>query len=63
MNFKTLREASGMNLTEFSNFFNIAYRTIQNWDSGTRKPPYYVIELMRYKLEKEGKFKDENSRL
>lgn len=53
MDFKELRKASGMNLTEFAKFFNIPYRTVQNWDAGTRKCPDYVIELMAYKLEKE----------
>lgn len=53
MTFKELRQASGMNLTEFSKYFNIPYRTVQNWELGTRKCPDYLIELMAYKLEKE----------
>ncbi len=53
MDFKELRKASGMNLTEFSKFFNIPYRTVQNWELETRKCPDYLIELMAYKLEKE----------
>lgn len=53
MNIKELREKSGMNLTEFSKYFNIPYRTVQNWELGSRKCPDYLIELMAYKLETE----------
>ena len=54
MTFKELRERSGMNKTEFSKFFNIPYRTIQGWEYGQRECPEYVIELIEYKLKKEG---------
>jgi DNA-binding transcriptional regulator YiaG len=53
MDFKTLRTESGMNLTQFSKYFNIPYRTLQHWEHGTRKCPPYLIELMQYKLNKE----------
>lgn len=53
MDIKELQEKSGMNLTEFSKFFNIPYRTLQHWVHGERKCPDYIIELMAYKLEKE----------
>lgn len=54
MSIKELREASGMNLTQFSQFFVVPYRTVQDWDSGRRTCPAYLVELMRYKLEREG---------
>ncbi|MBE6882573.1 MAG: helix-turn-helix domain-containing protein [Ruminococcaceae bacterium] len=50
MDFKELREKSGMNLTKFSGYFNIPYRTIQDWEAGRRKCPPYVLDLMEYKL-------------
>ena len=50
MNFKELRQSSGMNLTQFSKYFNIPYRTIQNWERGERQCPQYLLELMEYKL-------------
>lgn len=53
MTFKELRERSGMNLTAFSKYFGIPYRTVQNWELGARRCPDYLIELMAYKLEKE----------
>lgn len=53
MDFKELRKQSGMNLTQFSRFFGIPYRTIQNWERGERKCPEYLIDLMKYKLDHE----------
>lgn len=54
MTFKELREASGMNQREFGEYFGIPLRTIQNWCGEVSKCPDYWIDLMRYKLEKEG---------
>ena len=51
MTFKELREYSGMNLKQFSDFFKIPYRTVQNWESGQRNAPEYVLELIKYKLD------------
>ena len=54
MTFKELREKSGMNKTQFSKYFEIPYRTVQNWELGLRECPEYLIKLITYKLEKEG---------
>lgn len=53
MAFKELREASGMNKKQFAEYFGIPYRTVQNWELDIRQCPEYLLELMRYKLEKE----------
>ena len=53
MTFKELKEASGLNLTRFAAYFNIPYRTAQNWQNGVRECPSYLLELMHYKLVKE----------
>lgn len=53
MEFKQIREQSGMNIKQFSEYFNIPYRTVQNWDLGLRQCPDYVIELIVYKLNNE----------
>lgn len=53
MTFKELREQSGMNMSEFSRYFGITYRTIQRWEYGERNCPDYLLSLMQYKLEKE----------
>lgn len=54
MTFKELRESSGMNLTQFSAYFEIPYRTVQNWELGQRQLPVYLLKLLEYKLIKEG---------
>lgn len=53
MEFNELRKKSGMSLAEFSKYFEIPYRTIQNWERGERKCPDYLLKLMSYKLERE----------
>lgn len=53
MKFKELIESSGMNLKEFSEYFEIPYRTVQNWKLGKRECPEYLLKLMKYKLENE----------
>ena len=52
--FKELREASKMSRKQFTDYFNIPYRTIQNWELGERDCPEYLLALMEYKLKKEG---------
>ena len=53
MTFKELRQKSGMNIKQFSEYFQIPYRTVQNWELETRTCPEYLLKLMEYKLEKE----------
>ena len=50
MTFKEIRQASGMNLKQFSEYFGIPYRTIQHWEQGTRQCPEYLLNLIQYKL-------------
>lgn len=49
--FKEVRLISGMNKTEFSKYFNIPYRTVNSWESGERKCPDYLLDLIIFKLE------------
>ena len=53
VNIKELRLSTGMTIQEFSDYFNIPRRTIENWEGGQRKPPVYVVELIKYKIKKE----------
>jgi DNA-binding transcriptional regulator YiaG len=53
MTFKEIRQSSGMGMKQFSDCFNIPYRTIQDWEYEKRKCPPYVLELIQYKLEHE----------
>ena len=54
MDIKDLREAAGMNRAQFAAYFCIPYRTVENWETGARQIPSYLLELMVYKLQKEG---------
>ncbi len=45
-----LKQESGMNWKEFSAYFDIPYRTVQDWERGQRKMPDYLLRLMEYKL-------------
>ena len=53
MTIKELRLLTSMTQKQFAGYFNIPLRTIENWETGKRKPPEYVVELIRYKLERE----------
>lgn len=51
---KELREKTGMTRPQFSEYFSIPYRTIQDWELGNRSCPDYLIKLIEYKLKNEG---------
>ena len=59
MTFKELREESGMSRGQFAEYFEIPYRTVQNWELGLRECPEYLLKLMQYKLDNENKNKGE----
>lgn len=52
---KALRASTGMNRKEFSEHFDIPYRTITEWERDGRHAPDYVIRLLEYyiSIEKE----------
>ena len=54
MTIKDMRAKSGMTQKAFSDYLNIPKRTIEDWENDRRKPPDYVVELIRYKLTHEG---------
>ena len=39
----------GMNRREFSDYFGIPYRTVQDWEAEKRELPDYVLRLMWYR--------------
>lgn len=47
---KKLRESTGMNRKEFCEYFGIPYRTVTEWERGTRKMPDYVLRLLTYRV-------------
>ncbi len=50
---KALREQYNLSRSDFCKFFNIPYRTVQDWEIGKRKMPDYLFDLIEYKLIKE----------
>lgn len=48
-----LRYSTGMNRREFAEYFDIPYRTVQEWELGNRKMPEYLLRLMAYKVRTE----------
>lgn len=51
------RKRTGMNRREFAEYFNIPYRTVQDWELGNRQMPEYLFRLMEYKIRMENLMK------
>ena len=62
MGFKELRKESKMTQKQFSEYFGIPKRTIESWDMGERSCPKYLLDLLEYKLIKEGFVLDEKEK-
>ena len=50
--FIKLREKTGMNRKEFSEYLGIPYRTMTDWERGMRQAPDYVFSLIKEKVER-----------
>lgn len=46
MNIREMRAALGDTQSEFAIRYNIPFRTIQNWETGKRTPPEYVVSML-----------------
>ncbi len=53
MTIREMRRGLGDTQSEFAERYNIPFRTIQNWETGLRKPPEYIVELLesRYRAD------------
>ena len=54
MDIHALRKSAKMSKKEFCKYFGIPACTLDAWASGQEACPEYLINLMAYKLEKEG---------
>ncbi len=45
-NVKELRALTGLSQKSFSDKYQIPKRTLEDWESGKRTPPEYVISLL-----------------
>ena len=55
---KAARKAAGLTQQKMSDILGIPKRTIENWDSGQRKPAHWAIKLIIEELERIAKTKD-----
>ena len=47
---RALRACTGLTQKKFAEFVEIPQRTIENWESGRRQPPAYVVKLIEHKI-------------
>ncbi|MCF0110322.1 MAG: helix-turn-helix domain-containing protein [Erysipelotrichaceae bacterium] len=50
MNVREMRMRLGDTQSEFAARYGIPFRTIQNWESGLRKPPEYILSLLNSRV-------------
>lgn len=53
MNIREMRVRLGDTQREFAIRYNIPFRTVQNWETGVRKPPEYVIKLLERQIQED----------
>ena len=46
MEIREMRARLGDTQSEFASRYNIPFRTIQNWETGARKPSEYILNLL-----------------
>lgn len=54
-----VRTNAGMSRKKFAEYFNIPYRTVQDWELGNRQMPAYLLRLIIYKIKMEELIKDD----
>ena len=50
MNLREMRTQLGDTQSEFAARYNIPFRTVQNWETGLRKPPEYILKLLESRI-------------
>ena len=48
---KEIRAKTGLSQAKFAEMYGIPRRSLENWEAGSRVPPDYVIDLLRFKVE------------
>lgn len=43
---RAIRESTGLSRAAFSDTYDIPLRTVENWESGLRCPPPYMIRFL-----------------
>jgi len=52
MTIKDIRSLTGLSQKAFAELLHIPLRSIENWESGKREPPAYVVELIEFRIKK-----------
>lgn len=50
MNIREMRTKLGDTQSEFATRYHIPFRTVQNWETGQRKPPEYIMKLLESRI-------------
>jgi len=50
MDIREMRTRLGDTQSEFAARYNIPFRTVQNWETGLRKPPEYIMMLLESRI-------------
>lgn len=51
MTIREMRVRLGETQSEFAARYHIPFRTIQNWETGLRKPPAYIVSLLEARIQ------------
>ena len=54
MTFREIRKAAGMTQKQIAAYFGIPIRTVEDWDAGKASCATYLLDLIEYKLRREG---------
>lgn len=60
MSIKELRSLTGLSQSKFAVMFDIPVPTLKDWELGRRKPPAYVVNMMKTILELRGVITEES---
>ena len=53
MTIRDMRTQLGVTQSEFAARYNIPFRTVQNWETGLRKPPEYIVKLLEGRIKED----------
>ena len=53
MDIREMRTELGDTQSEFAERYHIPFRTIQNWETGVRKPPEYIVSLLERQVKED----------
>lgn len=58
---RELRETTGLSQRKFAEHFDIPTATLQDWEHERRKPPVYIINMIKKILEYENELKEKDN--